>query len=94
MKINAQSPSFQYAAPALRIGLLTFGVDEAVVEAATKIGAYSIHPHHECMTRALVEPIRESGLKVWTWGLNHSAEIARAKAFAVDAIISDYQRFS
>ena len=85
-----QLRSFQNAAPDLRVGLLTIGVDEKVIEAATKMGAYSIHPHHECMRRALVEPIRENGLQVWTWGLNENAEIARAKAFAVDAIITDF----
>ena len=82
--------SFQNAAPHLRIGLLTLGIDEAVIEAARQIGAYSIHPHHECMMRALVEPLHENGWKVWTWGLNENIEIERAKAFAVDAIITDF----
>jgi glycerophosphoryl diester phosphodiesterase len=53
-------------------------------------GFYAVNPCHLQLTENFMAEARTHGLRVHCWTVNEPADIARAKAFGVDGIMSDY----
>ena len=74
----------------IRTCALLVGIPLSLAAIAQEAGAWAINPCLEHMNRALVDDAHKRNLKVFTWTCKTLQSIARAKAFGVDGIISDY----
>ena len=63
---------------------------EGPLEQAKKDGMWSINPCIDVLDEAYVRAAHAHGLKLLTWTANTKEDIARAKAWGVDGIISDH----
>lgn len=65
---------------------------ERFIETAKRLNAYSIHPCYDAIVPSfidLVEMTHKAGLRVFTWTLNKTKDIEKAKEIGVDGIFSD-----
>jgi len=74
----------------IRIGILTSGNPEDVLEIARDLNAHSVNPHHSTVGERFVEESHERGLMIYPWTVNEKDVIAKMKYLKVDGIISDY----
>ena len=72
------------------MGLLPSRSVADLIESATALRAYSVHPHLKMVTEEFVETTHHKGMKVFVWTVNRLKEIQRMKSFKVDGIFSDY----
>ncbi len=68
--------------------------DRAVdfVAEALKVGANSIGPYFELLTKEIVDKAHQANLKVIPWTVNQPKDWERLAAMGVDGIITDYPR--
>jgi len=71
-------------------GASLVGIPVDYAACAKRAGAWSINPCIDHLDAAFVEDAHARGLKVLTWTANQPAQIAKARAFGADGIISDY----
>ena len=63
---------------------------EDPLEIAVRLGASGVSVGHALATEELTEQARRRGLRVATWTVNESADLARVRAAGVDAICGDF----
>ena len=76
--------------PGLQTCALIAGIPVSLAAIASEAGAMAINPAIHHMDALLVADAHARGLKVVTWTANSPADIAKAKAYGVDGIISNY----
>lgn len=76
--------------PDIRTCALLVGIPVTLAEIAVEAGAWSIHPCIHHLNQALVDDAHRRGLKVFTWTVDEPHDIAKARAFGVDGIFSNY----
>lgn len=69
---------------------LLVGIPVSLAAIAQEAGAMAINPNIHHMNTQLVEDAHKRGLKVFTWTVNTATDIAKAKAYRVDGIMSDF----
>lgn len=72
------------------LGILTQASVTQAWEWAVEFSAKAIHPHYSLLTESNVKKAQQAGLRVYTWTINDTEDIARIKAYNVDGIISDF----
>ena len=72
------------------LGILTQASVTQAWEWAQEFSAKAIHPHYSLLTESNVKKAQQAGLKVYTWTINDTEDIARIKSYNVDGIISDF----
>ena len=77
-------------APDLSLAMLTVCNHLDPVAMAREIGAKSIHPKWEFVTRDLVEQAHAAGMTVIAWSVNEPMFIGMMKQCGVDGIMSDF----
>jgi glycerophosphoryl diester phosphodiesterase len=82
--------AFQQTAPAIPIGLLTYGYPLKCVELAKDFGAYSVHLHIDSVSKKRVRLLHEAGFKVFVYTVNDPSDIVLMKSLGVDGIFSDF----
>jgi glycerophosphoryl diester phosphodiesterase len=73
----------------IRLGVLTKASINSAITFANTINAYAIHPNIALISKNNVQKTQQLGYKVYTWTVNNTEAINRAKRYGVDAIISD-----
>ena len=76
--------------PKIRLGVLTEESLETALAFAKKIKAFSIHPHHQLLTKENVALMHENGFEVFPWTVNTKEVIQNIKSFNVNGIISNF----
>jgi glycerophosphoryl diester phosphodiesterase len=76
--------------PALAVGASFERLDAQSVSETVRLSAQAILPQYSALTREHIRQAHDAGLKVITWTVNDSADIARLMVMGVDGIISDY----
>lgn len=71
-------------------GALLVGIPVNYAQIALDAGANYILPSINQLNTPFVQDAHQRGLKVSTWTANSDAQISKAKALGVDAIMSDY----
>ena len=87
---HRQIASVRAINPAIHTCALLVGIPVSLAAIAQEAGAWSINPNIHHMSAALVQDAHKRGLKVCVWTANSPAEIAKAKAYGVDGIMSDF----
>ncbi len=72
------------------LGILTQASVTQAWEWAEEFSAKAIHPHYSLLTESNVKKAQQAGLKVYTWTINDTEDIARIKTYNVDGILSDF----
>ena len=73
----------------LAISALVEGTYLDLVAIARGLGAEWVSPEHLWIDRPMVEALHRAGVRVAVWTVNGEADVARARALGVDAIITD-----
>lgn len=73
----------------LKIGVLTKASISDALSFANTVNACAIHPNMALLSKNNVEKMQQLGYKVYTWTVNETEAISRAKNYKVDGIISD-----
>jgi len=79
------------ASPGVATGLLVasrFDPAEATGSAVDS-GLGALHPHIDLVSAPLMDRAHRAGLAVAAWAVNHREQLERAKALAVDTVITD-----
>jgi glycerophosphoryl diester phosphodiesterase len=76
--------------PNIHTCALLVGIPVSLAALAQEAGAMAINPNIYHMNTPLVEDAHKRGLKVYVWTCNTLEEIAAAKAYGVDGIMSNF----
>ncbi len=76
--------------PAMGIGVLADKNPDAMLEEAVRLGAVSVNPRYDMVTRALIERAHQAGLRVLVWTVDRAARMRRMIAMGVDGIMTNY----
>ncbi|MDH2335288.1 glycerophosphodiester phosphodiesterase [Clostridium perfringens] len=60
-----------------------------IIDIATSLNAYAIHPSKTLVSKKLVEKAHNEGIKVNVYTVNEKEDIDRLKNYGVDAIFTD-----
>ncbi len=74
----------------IHLGVLTQASVEQALEWAEQLSAKAIHPHFSLLTEENCLEAKQKGYKIFTWTVNHEADIERLKSYNIDGIISDF----
>ncbi len=72
------------------IAILTEEDPLEALQIAEQLHAESINPKFESLNQEIVDKIHDEGFKVYTWTVNDPKNIALAKEWGVDGIITNY----
>jgi len=72
------------------LGVLTQASVEQALEWAEQLSAKAIHPHFSLLTEENCEEAQQKGYKIYTWTVNHEADIHRLQQYKINGIISDF----
>lgn len=87
---HAELLLFQQLMPNIRLGALTGSIPLNYAKFATDIGAYSLNPTIEFISREFINDAHSRGLKVFVYTVNHSDELEWMRELDVDGVFSDY----
>jgi glycerophosphoryl diester phosphodiesterase len=76
-------------APEIRVGLLAERNGDALLAAASAMGAYSVHPRLEMVDAALCARAHAQGLSVMVWTVDAPEAMRRMIAAGVDGIMTN-----
>lgn len=76
--------------PALALGVLADRRADAMLEAASRLGALSVNPRYDLVNAAMVKRAHESGLQLLVWTIDKPARMRRMIAMGVDGIMTNY----
>jgi len=76
--------------PALPLGVLTDRRGDAMLQAAARLNAVSVHPRYDLVSAALVEKAHREGFKVLVWTIDNVARMRRMIRLGVDGIMTNY----
>ena len=82
--------AFKKRAPAIPLGLLTYGYPLNCVQIAKKMGVFSVHLHIDSVTERRIQELHAAGLRVFVYTVNDLADIQLMKNMGVDGIFSDF----
>src|SRR5690606_2567141 len=74
----------------IQIGILTEDDPLEAIPSAKELGAVSINPNFRKLTRKIVKTLKKNGFKVYTWTVNHKADIDTMKEIGVNGIFTNY----
>jgi len=77
-----------------KLGVLTETTVSDVLPVAHALQAFSVHPPIYFLTEKEVSLAKNIGYEVYTWTVNDASMIKTAKAWKVDAVITDFPNFA
>ena len=88
--IHQELVRFRELLPAIRIGALTGELPLTHAAFAETLGAYSVNPTIEFISRDFVEDAHRRGLKVFVYTVDHPEDIAWMQRLGVDGVFTDF----
>lgn len=82
--------AFSKLMPNIRTGILIVGIPIDFATLTSSIGAYSINPSYEFITKEFVEDAKSRNLKIFAFTVDSESEVQRMQSLGVDGIFTNY----
>lgn len=76
--------------PAVRLGVLLYGIPLDYAACGERLGAYSVNPGLDFVSPELVADAHRRGLKVFVYTVDEPDDLAQMQALGVDGVFSNY----